>query len=105
MSDYIEIGNDKAVRLDEYQGAFSISMHRKYNDKWYWQGVKVVTGKDNVAEKTSPQKATIGNRQMAIHVLESFLKELRHGSQEDPQGPPPQQRPPVDDPYDDEIPF
>ena len=60
MSDYIEIGNDRAVRLDEYQGAFSISMHRKYQDKWYWQGCKVIIGKDQIADKTSPMKATLG---------------------------------------------
>jgi len=108
MSDYIEIGNDKACRLDEYQNTFSISMHRRYNDKWYWQGVRVVTGKDNVSDKTTPQKATLGNRRTAIHVLTTMLKELQHGSQEDPQAPPVAARrdippaPPVDD---DSIPF
>ena len=106
MSDYIEIGNDRAVRLDEYQGSFSISMHRKYQGTFYWQGCKMVLGKDKLAEKTSPQKATLGNRQMAIHVLSVFLKELMHGSQEDPQGPPPAskvQAPPPDDDID--VPF
>jgi len=105
MSDYIEIGNDKAARLDEYQGAFSISMHRKYNDKWYWQGVRVITGKDNVSDKTSPQKANLGNRQMAIHVLSEFLKELMHGGQEDPQGPLPASKVQAPPPEPDDIPF
>ncbi|MFA5346545.1 MAG: hypothetical protein WC294_00240 [Methanoregula sp.] len=107
MSDYIEIGNDRAVRLDEYQNTFSISMHRQYLSKWYWQGCKVIIGKDQVADKTSPMKATLGNRQTAIYVLECFLKELRHGSQEDPQGPPAaarqQSAPPIGE--DDGIPF
>jgi hypothetical protein len=105
MSDYIEIGNDRAVRLDEYQGAFSISMHRKYQDKWYWQGCKVIIGKDQIADKTSPMKATLGNRQIAIYALEVFLKELKYGSQEDPQGPPPASKVQAPPPEQDDIPF
>jgi hypothetical protein len=106
MSDYIEIGNDRAVRLDEYQNTFSISMHRNYLGKFYWQGCKVIIGKDQIAEKTSPMKATLGNRQMAIHVLSMFLKELMHGSQEDPQGPPRETSKPIPPLIDEEdVPF
>jgi len=106
MSDYLSIGNDKFIRLDEYQGTFSLSMHREYNGKKYWQGVRIVTGKDSVSDKTTPQKATLGNRQMAIHVLSVFLKELMHGSQEDPQGPPRETSKPIPPLIDEEdVPF
>jgi hypothetical protein len=103
--EYIGIGDDKFVRLDQWQGTFSISMHREYNGKKYWQGVRVITGKVNVSDKTSPQKANLGTRQVAIHVLSEFLKELMHGGQEDPQGPPPASKVQAPPPEPDDIPF
>lgn len=79
MSDYIEIGSDKALRLDEYKGQYAVSQHRKYEGKWYWQGVRVITGKDNVAEKTTPQRIQLGDRATAKAVLTALLREIMAG--------------------------
>ena len=76
MGDYIDIGNEKALKLDEWKGFYSISQHRKYNDKWYWDSVRIVKGKDEVAEKNTPAKIQIGDKKTAIKTLRLFLEEL-----------------------------
>lgn len=84
MGEFIEVGNDKAVKLEEYQGTFSVSLHRKYNDKFYWVGVRTVKGgkgKEEVSEKTSPMKVTLGDRYVAIATLQMLLKELGAGEE------------------------
>ena len=74
--EYISIGNDKAVLLEEWKGNYSISQHRLYNDKWYWEAVRTVKGKDQVSEKNSPAKVQLGPKETAIATLLMLLKEI-----------------------------
>lgn len=76
MGEYIEIGNDKALKLEEWHGMYSVSQHRKYNEKWYWDAVRTVKGKDDVADKSTPAKIQLGDRATARKALEALLKEL-----------------------------
>lgn len=76
MTDFIEIGKDRAIKLEEYQGAYSITQHRKYNEKWYWQAVRTIKGKSDVSEKDSPAKVQLGDRETAMRALNAMLDSL-----------------------------
>lgn len=76
MGYYIDIGNDKALKLEEWKETFSISQHRRFNDRWFWESVRTVKGKDIVSEKNSPAKIQLGDRATAIAALKTILQEL-----------------------------
>ncbi|MCR4307534.1 MAG: hypothetical protein NUV80_03165 [Candidatus Berkelbacteria bacterium] len=82
MSDFIEIGNDRAIKLEEYKGTFSITQHRKYNEKWYWVSVRTIKGKDEVSDKNTPAKVQLGDKAAAIKALNAFLAELEDATED-----------------------
>jgi hypothetical protein len=83
MNDYIEVGKDKAVKLEEYNGVYSLSQHRNYNGKWYWQEVKMKIGKDSIADKFTPQKVLLGDKETALNVLKQIYAEIAGSALED----------------------
>jgi len=76
MAEYINIGNDKALLLEEWKGNYSISQHHLYNEKWYWDAVRTVKGKDQVSDKNSPAKVQLGPKETAVATCLLILKEL-----------------------------
>ena len=72
----ISTGAKTGIKLEEYQGTFSLSAQKESNGEYYVQWAKFKTGKDTYADKDWPVKVTLGDRATAIGVLQMLLKEL-----------------------------
>jgi hypothetical protein len=76
MSDIIEVTEKEGVKIEEYQGNYSLIAMKKSGDKWYWKSCKYKIGRDSYSEKDQPAKVTLGTKETAISVLGEILAEL-----------------------------
>ena len=92
MDEFIKTAGSQGLILQEYQGKYSLAAawegkEGKVNMKW----AKEQKGKDEYAEKATPIKVSLGDRETAIATLKALLGQL--GAAE--TGPMP----------DDDVPF
>jgi hypothetical protein len=83
MSEAIRTGGKDGIRLDEYNGGYSLVSLREGTDgKFREQWATYQLGKDKHAEKDWPVKVPLGSdRETAIGVLRTLLAELGAGDE------------------------
>lgn len=74
----IGTGNGNGIKLEEYQGNFSLTSQREKDGNFYGQWATYQIGKDKHAEKDWPVKVALGDRETAIGVLQMLLAELQN---------------------------
>jgi len=81
-SSFIET-NEKyreGVALDEYNGSFSLTLCQRGNDeKIYPRWAKLQVGKDKLAEKATPVKIGLGDKDKAVDAM-TFMIAVLNGT-------------------------
>jgi hypothetical protein len=75
MSEVINTGDKKGIKLEEYNGVYSLSAYQENKGKFWAVWAKYHKGSD-YQEKDWPVKVTLGDRATAEGVLLMILKEI-----------------------------
>lgn len=98
MSEAIRTGKTSGVKLEVYQGIYSLSAQNENNGKFWAQWAKYKKNKTDYFEKDFPVKAILGDKETAKGVLRMLFKEIDGGAttqnppaekKTDPPPPPP----------------
>lgn len=112
MGAIITTGEKSGVKIEEYQGVYSLASQNKSDDKFYPVWAKYKKGKDAYQDKDWPVKVILGDKETAKGVLRMLFKEIDGGATTQTQKPPVEKKPeptkntePDVKDFDDGIPF
>lgn len=75
----IKTGDKTGVEIEEYQGRYALaSLYIGTDGKMYKEWAYRQYGKDKVADKATPIKVSLGDKQQAIDVCREMLKYFGH---------------------------
>ena len=69
-----------AVKVSEYLGKFTIEAHKVVKDKTYAIWAKYQKSKDEFQDKSWPVKVVLGDKEQALAVLKTMIKEIESGN-------------------------
>jgi hypothetical protein len=84
MNEIIKTGEKTGVKVEEYKGVISLSAQNIAGDKNYTKWGKEQIRRDEYAEKATPVKVTLGDKDNVINILREIAAAVGIESQDVP---------------------
>jgi hypothetical protein len=94
VSEVISTAKDTGIKLDVYNGVYSLTAQRENQGKFWPVWAKFKKGKEAYQDKDWPVKVTLGDKETAKGVLRMLFKEIDGGKTTQAEKKPPAQKAP-----------
>jgi hypothetical protein len=84
MDKIIKTGEKTGIKVEDYKGVISLSAQNVVGDKSYTKWAKEQIRRDEYAEKATPVKVNLGNKDNVVNVLREIAAAVGIESQDVP---------------------